>query len=517
MSMTVLNLRKFSHAGAIRPRSISNRRRLTLGTTTSRRSPWVILLALAMSLGAFSRQSVASEFDVLRYFTNDDGAHPFSDLVQGSDGALYGTTVTGNNETDHDTIFKINPDGSGFAVLMDFDSSTTGANCWGGLLLGSDGALYGTTYYGGTGGGGTVFKIEQDGTGFAVLKNFDGSTTGGGSYARLTEVNKVLYGTTFVGGTGNAGTLFRLEKDGTSFAVIKHFDNSITGGHPTAAVIVGRDGALYGTALHGGSLLFGTIFKINTDGTSFTVLKHMNLTGGGYIQSRLLFGSDGELYGTASEGGTFDAGTVFTLHLDGSGFTVLKSFEPPGNGAYPYAGLIEGSDGKLFGTTLRGGRYDWGTVFEMNPDGSGFRVLKRFDYATTGGFPYAGVTQLEDGALYGATGYGWDDDFGSLFRLLPTPNEGPTAVATADLTVVLVDETVNIDGSGSSDPDGDDLAYQWTLIAVPSGSVAEIVGADTAHPTFTPDVSGEYKVSLTVTESLGLQSTAGLSITATDP
>jgi uncharacterized repeat protein (TIGR03803 family) len=179
--------------------------------------------------------------------------------------------------------------------------------------------------------------------------------------------------------------------------------------------------------------------------------------------------------------------------------------------------LIEGSDGKLFGTTLRGGTHDWGTVFEMNPDGSGYRVLKRFEYATTGGFPYAGVTQLADGALYGTTGYGWDDGFGSLFRLLPTPNEGPTAVATADPTKVVVNELTTFDGSASTDPDGDNLTYQWTLTDVPGGSLAEIAAADTAHATFTPDVAGEYKVALTVTDPMGLQSEAGVKILATDP
>lgn len=516
--MAILNLRSFSHGIVIRARSKHQRRRPGPGTAGSRRAPWAVLLALALSLGAPSRQSVASEFQVLRYFTNDDGAHPFSDLVQGSDGALYGTTVTGNNQTDYDTIFKINPDRSGFTVLRTLDSSTDGANCWGGLWYGSDSALYGTTFVGGTGGVGTVFKIQQDGSGFTVLKNFDASTTGGSSYARLTEIEKVLYGTTYVGGTGNAGTLFRMEMDGSGFAVLKHFNNSTTGGHPTAAVIEGPDGALYGTALHGGSFLSGTIFKINKDGSSFSVVKHMNVsTTGGYPQSRLLLGSDGELYGTASEGGDFDAGTIFTLHADGSGFTVLKSLDTFPNGAHPYASLIEGSDGKLFGTTLRGGSYDWGTVFEMNKDGSGYRVLKRLQYATIGGVPYAGVIQLSDGTLYGTASYGWDDGFGSLFRLLPTANGGPTAVATADETMVIVSQTVNFDGTASTDPDDDALTYSWFLVVSPSGSTAELTDPTTAHPTLTPDVAGEYKVGLTVTDPLGLESSMALEINATDP
>ena len=348
---------------------------------------------------------------------------------QGTDGMLYGTTVTGNNNTDHDTIFKLNPDGTGFTVLKNFDSPTTGGNCWGGLLLGSDGVLYGTTYYGGVGGVGTVFKLNQDGSGFAVLKNFDAPTTGGGSYARLTQADDgVLYGTTYLGGNGNAGTVFKLNPDGSGFTVLKHFDNSTTGGHPTAALIQGRDGALYGTALYGGTFFSGTIFKLNTDGTRFTVLKHLNAsTTGAYPQARLLLATDGALYGTATEGGSFDAGTVFTLNPDGTGFTVLKSLDTYVEGAIPCAGLIEGGHGKLYGTTLRGGTYDWGTAFEMNPDGTDYSVLKHFDYTTSGGFLYAGLVKGIDGALYGAAGYGGDDGFGTLFRLLLSLDVGRSA------------------------------------------------------------------------------------------
>jgi uncharacterized repeat protein (TIGR03803 family) len=480
--------------------------------------PSAILLALALCLGMPSRECAASEFEVIKYFTTEDGAHPFSELVQGSDDALYGTTVTGNNETDHDTIFKINPDGSGFTVLKNFDSSTTGANCWGGLLLGSDGALYGTTYYGGTGSVGTVFKMNEDGTGYTVLKNFDATTTGGASYARLLEVDNVLYGTTYVGGNGNAGTIFKLNMDGSGFAVLKHFDNSTTGGHPAAALVLGPDGGLYGTAYHGGSFLFGTIFALKTNGSAFGVLKHLNAsTTGAYPNARLLSGTDGALYGSGTEGGSFDAGTLFTLAPNGTGFTVLKSLNTFPEGAIPTAGLIQGSDGKLYGTTLRGGTHDWGTVFEMNPDGTGYRVLKRFDYSTTGGVLFGGLFQDSEGALYGAAAYGGDDEFGTLFRLVPGPNEAPTAVATADHAEVVIPDLVTFDGSASTDPDGDELTYAWILIDIPVESGAELTDPNTAHPTLQPDTPGDYKVELTVTDSLGAQSSpAAVTITATD-
>jgi uncharacterized repeat protein (TIGR03803 family) len=477
-----------------------------------------VLLGLALCLGMPSRECAASEFQVLKHFTTTDGAHPFSELVEGNDGMLYGTTVTGNNSTDHDTIFKLNPDGSGFTVLMNFDSSTTGGNCWGGLLLGSNGVLYGTTYYGGTGDAGTVFMLNQDGTDFAVLKNFDASTTGGSSYARLLEVDKVLYGTTYVGGNGNAGTVFKLNRDGTGFAVLKHFDNTVTGGHPAAGITVGRDGVLYGTALHGGSSLFGTVFKLNTDGSAFSVLQHLTFSTGGYSQARLLQGSDGALYGTANEGGSFEGGTLFKLNTDGSNFTVLRNLHPTAEGTFPIAGLIEGSDGKLYGTTLHGGTYDWGTVFEINPDGTGYRVLKRFDYSTTGGFLAGGLIQGSDGALYGAAAYGGDDEFGTIFRLLPAPNAAPTAVATADSTLIVIGELITFDGTASTDPDGDPLTYVWTLSSLPPrADGTELTDPETAHPTLKPDVAGDYGVTLTVSDLFGAESSTTITITATDP
>jgi len=468
-----------------------------------------ILLALTLCLGMPARECAASEFQVLKYFTTTDGAHPFSDLVQGNDGMLYGTTVTGNNSTDHDTIFKLNPDGSGFTVLMDFDSSTTGANCWGGLILGSDGALYGTTYYGGTGDAGTVFKLNDNGTGFVVLKNFDASTTGGASYARLLEINKVLYGTTYVGGNGDAGTVFRLNRDGTGFAVLKHFDDTVTGGHPAAGLTVGGDGVLYGTAFHGGSSLFGTVFKLNTDGSAFSVLQDLTFSTGGYSQARLLPGSDGALYGTASEGGSFEGGTLFKLNTDGINFTVLRNLHPTAEGTFPIAGLIEGSDGKLYGTTPRGGTYDWGTVFEINPDGTGYRVLKHFDYATTGGFLAAGLIQGSDGALYGAAAYGGDEEFGTIFRLMPAPNAAPTAVAGEDQSI-HAGTTVDLNGGASFDDDTPSitLIYAWSFLSRPSGSAATLSNADSATPSFTADRVGFYLVQLIVTDEGGLSSAA---------
>jgi uncharacterized repeat protein (TIGR03803 family) len=135
--------------------------------------------------------------------------------MQGTDGALYGTAAYGGS-SGSGTVFKLNPDGTGFTVLQNFDNSTTGGypNA---VMQGTDGALYGTAAYGGSSGSGTVFKLNPDGTGFTILQNFDNSTTGGNPIAGLIQgTDGALYGTTQGGGSSGFGTVFKLYLDGTA-------------------------------------------------------------------------------------------------------------------------------------------------------------------------------------------------------------------------------------------------------------------------------------------------------------
>src|SRR5438093_81359 len=132
----------------------------------------------------------------------------------------------------------------------------------------------------------------------------------------------------------------KLNPDGTGFTVLKNFDYYTTGGYRHARLVQGADGALYGTAVSGGSSCYGTVFKLNPDGTGFTVLKNFDYyTTGGYLGTKLVQGTDGALYGTASQGGSSGYGAVFMLNPDGSDFTVLLNFDNSTTGAYPSAGL----------------------------------------------------------------------------------------------------------------------------------------------------------------------------------
>jgi uncharacterized repeat protein (TIGR03803 family) len=333
------------------------------------------------------------------------GAMPRATLLQGSDGALYGTAQHGG-ANDFGTVFKVKPDGTGFQVLVHFDRATNGMYPWAGVIQGSDGWIYGTAPLGGAHGMGTAFKVKIDGTGFTVLKSFSGADTGSYPYGALLQgADGALYGTASEGGTNGTGTIFKMNTDGSGFTVLKNFAEATTGAYPFSELIQAPDGTLYGTA-SGGGAGFGTVFKIKIDGTGFTVVKNFQGgAGGGGPWTAVLRASNGSLYGT-SGGGLYDGGTIYRVNTDGSGFAVLAQFQyvPTGAGAYPLNALIEGPGGVLYGTTSDGGA-GYGTVFKIGLDGTGFAPVKPLLYYSPLGATdrTGGVILGADGALYGTT------------------------------------------------------------------------------------------------------------------
>ncbi|MGH7969010.1 MAG: choice-of-anchor tandem repeat GloVer-containing protein, partial [Limisphaerales bacterium] len=336
-------------------------------------------------------------------YTNNDGANPHGRLVLRGD-TLYGATSAGGS-SGMGTLFKINTDGSGFAILHTFvsDSNSVGfTNQDGGgptgLLL-SDNTLYGTCSRGGLGGSGTVFKVNADGTGFATLYSFTPMSTnlvgvantngdGAASAAGLIISGSTLYGTTAWGGSAGVGTVFAIKTDGTGFTNLYNFPYYFDGGRPLAELFLSGS-TLFGTASDGGNdpatlFIYGTVFALQTDGTGFTTLHYFfvrdpsrppQITEGGNPQGALL-GSGNTLYGTAA-GGYVDGGTVFKLSTDGSGFTILHGFTSLSNyvnnsysyyfnqdGYEPWSNLVLLGN-TLYGTTQLGGDEGFGVVFRV--------------------------------------------------------------------------------------------------------------------------------------------------------
>ncbi len=343
-------------------------------------------------------------------------------LSQDTNGVIYGATRNGS-DNDNGTVFKINPDGSGFTVLKTFASTAQGENP-AGVNVGSDGALYGVTEGGGSAGFGTVFKMNADSSGFSVLHSFVSSGADGRvPQAPLTEGSDgALYGSTSFGGGAAAGTLFTIAKNGSGYAILHRFTNSASGSNVTARLLEGTDGRLYGTAVFAGPQGGGTVFTLNKTGGGFTLLHSFSGPGAFSLRNprgALTQGPDGTLYGTTTAGGASGFGGVFKIQTNGTDFQVLREFSSAGgDGRAPDAGVTLGSDGFLYGVTRFGGGAVNGSIYRLT-NGTGYEKLRAFTGTNSdGGNPIAGFIRGMDNALYGTTSAGGELGFGTLFRII---------------------------------------------------------------------------------------------------
>jgi len=364
------------------------------------RSAWKFGCILSLSLAA-ATVSPAQIFKTLLEFNGADGANPvYTSLIQGRDGNLYGTTL-GGGSNGGGTVFKITPRGT-LNTLYSFCSQPNcadGALPYAGLVQGSDGNFYGTTYQGGASGVfGTVFKITPSGA-LTTLHSFNLSDGAGPDAGLVQAENGDFYGTTAGGPSSNTGTIFKITSTG-SLTTLHIFDGA-DGSGPVGTLTQDNYGNLYGTTPYGAG--YGTIFKITLSGT-LTVLHSFTLTDGSYPYGGLVQGSDGSFYGTTYGGGDTSncfgngCGTVFKITHAGT-LTTLHIFEST-EGANPVAALIQATDGNFYGTTYAGGNAgDWGTVFKATPSGM-VTTLHSFD-GNDGGQPYGPLSQATNGNLYG--------------------------------------------------------------------------------------------------------------------
>ena len=356
-------------------------------------------------------------FTTLHYFLGMDGANPRAALIQSTDGNLYGTTLGGGTGGGHGTIFKIDPVGGTLTTVHSFINSD-GADVYAGVTEGVDGNLYGTTSTGlAIKQYGTVFRIDTDGTTLTTLHVFTPFPEGSTLRAGLVQVvDGSLYGATTQGGTNGAGTLFKLDTSGTTFTTVHTFNGD--GASPTGAMIQGSDGNLYGTTQEGGgSNGNGTVFRMSLDGAAFTTLHTFSGSDGSSPYAGVIQGTDGNLYGTTETGGAnVNFGTIFRLDTNGASLTTLHSFAGP-DGGRPFAGVIQAADGNLYGTTTSGGASGlYGTIFKIDTNGTTFTTLH--DFADIDGAnPYGGLVEGADGRLYGTTYVGGVNEVGTIFRI----------------------------------------------------------------------------------------------------
>jgi len=287
---------------------------------------------------------------------------PWAGLMQGSDGNFYGTTASGGT-SGRGTIFELTPSGAE-TILYSFPAGSSEPYC--GLIQGVDGNFYGTTGANGTSDDGTVFKFTPGGTETALHAFPKTGTDGEIPYAGVIQgIDGNFYGTTYFGGANGLGTVFKVTPGGTE-TVLYSFAGGSDGEHPYAGVIQGSDGNFYGTTYQGGASGYGTIFKLTPSGTE-TVLYTFagGLSDGANPEAGVIQGSDGNFYGNTLQGGTSNLGTVFELTPSGTE-TILHAFAGgSSDGANPGANLVQGSDGNLYGSTAAGGTSNHGTFFKV--------------------------------------------------------------------------------------------------------------------------------------------------------
>jgi uncharacterized repeat protein (TIGR03803 family) len=389
----------------------------------------VLLAGLGLMLA--SRAPAQTCTNLHSFGGSGDGFMPTAGLFL-SGNTLYGTTIYGG-AFGSGVVFAIRTDGTGYTILHCFSGQYSapggppydGARPNGSVIL-SGNTLYGTTTLGGTPippyqADGTVFAVNTDGTSLVAdttLHPFIGSD-GAEPQAALILSGNTLYGTAYAAGTNNSGTVFAMPTDGSSFTVIYNFSaQSLTnsdGANPLGGLVLSGN-TLYGTADSGGTNGQGTVFRVNTDGSSFTNLHTFGSPGDGRLSRGGLVLSGNTLYGTTAAGGSFGWGAVFAVNTDGSGYTNLHNFA--GNDGSGPSGSFVLSGKTLYGSA-GGGSFGWGTVFAINTDGTGFTNIYNFPAGTNGMGPNGGLV-ISGNTLYGtagAGGAGTGEDSGTVFSL----------------------------------------------------------------------------------------------------
>ncbi|MGH9430742.1 MAG: choice-of-anchor tandem repeat GloVer-containing protein [Terriglobia bacterium] len=381
--------------------------------------------ALTVVITASTAMLYAQTYTDLFNFDGIHGSEPQYPqlLAQGRDGNLYGTTPSSKH--DMGVVFRFTPGGIA-KVLHTFDG-TDGDRSFSGLTLGTDGDFYGTTFAGGTDRSGTVFKITPNGT-LTTLHNFT-AAEGQTEAPPIQAAEGNFYGTV-------GGIAYRVARSGTFTSLA-----SLPGPTTTNPLLQATNGDFYGTG-GGGTSNLGTAFRITSNGTVTVIFNfdpHVPEANAPLIQA-----SDGNFYGTTYVGGDHKQGVVFKLTPKGA-VTALHNFPDPNfpkDGTQPHAGLLQASDGNLYGVTEDGGSLGYGVIFELTFAGD-YSIVYNFDPAT-GSNPTSTPMQHTDGTIYGLTQGGGTNGLGVAYSL----NLGLPPFVRLLPVIGKVGETVEILGQG---------------------------------------------------------------------
>ena len=378
--------------------------------------------------GTVFRMTAAGEITVASHFKGSQDNRPTSKLLLASDGNFYGRTTMGGLLSNG--VFKVTPDGE-LTTFPGVDNETIADYDYhSGFAQGSGGDIFNFNAYTGEFGWGEIYRFDEN----FGRETFYSFGEGGGYVVNslISDANGNLYGTTSEGGAFGGGTVFKVDPQG-AYTLLAELGGEFSY-LPNPGLTLASDGCIYGTTQGGGNEQLGTVFKVSPEGVLTTHAQFTNAeVNGRYAKAGVMEASDGNLYGVLSYGGPSEAGTIYKVTPAGE-ITTLHAFDIV-NGGYPVGQLTEGPDGALYGVTLYGGILeDGGTVFRITKAGDYSTVFK-FDNVH-GKQPLAGLTAGMDGSLYGTTPEGGVTSDGRLagggqiFRIV-FGAEVETGIATA--------------------------------------------------------------------------------------
>lgn len=347
------------------------------------------------------------------------GGEPYCAVIQAQNGKLYGTTKKG-------TIFQYDISLNQYTTVFSKTSTSGGAPvCT--LIEAGNGKLYGTMSTEGVNGDGTLFEFDYNTGLYTKLADFDEITTGKLPKGTMIEAdNGRLYGATTSGGSPyNYGTLYEFDYTTGQLNSLYTMTNSDLGvGIWQGALIEYPQGVLTGLTSSGGASATngGTIFEFNLADNSYHKIIDIGRREGNIPSKKVIQTSNGKIYGVTLNGGLYNNGTIYSLDPGTNQYVAHADFNSSTNGSTPYGNMVEASNGKIYGTTNSGGANGNGTIYVFDPITDSIVVIEHLNLLVTGNDPTSGIIEASNGKLYGCTSSGGINGNGVLYEIDPISN-----------------------------------------------------------------------------------------------
>ncbi|MBK6989586.1 MAG: hypothetical protein IPH33_15940 [Bacteroidetes bacterium] len=326
---------------------------------------------------------------LISFNQRSNGGDPSGSLFKASNGLIYGMTEFGGNNN-YGVIFSINPATNAYTKLYDFPFATYAK---GGLMQASNGKLYGMTKTGGANGYGTIFSYDYSTSTFTTVYSL-AALTGWDPHGNLMQAsNGKLYGMTRYGGAPNKGVIFSFDYSTSTYTDLFDFTGADNGERPTGSLIQASNGKLYGGTTIGGASGDGAIFSFNYTTLAFTKIMDCNSVNGNTIYGTPVIANDGKIYVSVAYSGTLAGGTIIQVNPATDTFSKVFNLNSTLHGYSAMGCLFKASNGKLYGTTYGFGANGKGTIFNFDVTTNTFTNLRNLEFPDAYNHVYSGFVE----------------------------------------------------------------------------------------------------------------------------